>query len=104
VGGRTYDDLTHWTYDELLGEVESLSEEILMYREIAPDAETRFRQGYAEAGDFALADVPERFIIEAGERQARILRECLQRVDVGTLVEDSGLYENALVSFASHAR
>lgn len=99
---RSFDNLGAWSYDELVGELESLREMVLLYRKMTPEQEREFRQGYSEEGNLPSEDFRTEFTVEDGQRQTEIVRECLKRVSVARLSKDTGFPENTILKFAAY--
>jgi hypothetical protein len=95
-------DYSTWTYEDLLSKISSLGELILQYDDMTPEQEAEFKRGSAEAGVVLSEDFREDSVVMDGRSQARIVRECLRRVNVVKLAEDSGLDGNALLLLAAH--
>ena len=95
-------DYGSWTYEDLVGELDSLSELILLYDRMTAEQEAGFRHGSAEGGRILPEDFRPELIVEDGKRQVEIIRECLKRVSVPKLVEDTGIDEDALLGFLAY--
>jgi hypothetical protein len=89
-------------YEELVGLIAGLGDEIAVFGGMDAEQELEFRQSYSHAGttlypqDFAV-----QHIVEAGREQVEIIRECLKRVSVAKLSEDTGLPENRILLIAA---
>jgi len=87
------DILARLTYAQLTAELNELSDEIDRYRDMTPEEEREFRQAREPLPD----DFRDVFIVRAGLRQVEVARECLRRVDVGTLARDTGYPTTSLI-------
>jgi hypothetical protein len=83
---RRYDNLGAWNYDELIQELWDLGDAILTWRDMSPDEERSFRVSYdLGSSDYRIHSPEEAWnlrtslIVEDGQRQASIVRECLRR-------------------------
>ena len=91
------DILAHLTYAQLLNELSTLTDEIDANRDMTPGEEREFRRASHRRGEPLPEDFRSTFILQAGLRQVEIVRECLKRVDVGTLARDSGYPATSLI-------
>jgi hypothetical protein len=94
---QPHDALAHLTYTQLLTELSTLSDDIDRYRDMTPDEEREFRRTTHVPGAPLPEDFRDIFIVQAGLRQVEIVRECLNRVDVGTLARDTGYPTASLI-------
>lgn len=89
-------------YEQLVGLIRGLGDEIAVFGGMDAEHELAFRQSYSHAG---AALFPEDFavqhIVEAGREQVEIIRECLERVSVAKLSEDTGLPEDRILLIAA---
>lgn len=97
-----YDSLGDWPYDELVAELDSLGDLILLYQDMTPEQETGWRKGSAQAGRILPGDFRAELTIEDGRKQVEIVRECLRRVSLEQLSQDTGFSEDALLGFATY--
>jgi hypothetical protein len=91
-----------WTYEELVGELDNLRDLIMFYAEMTPEQEAGYREGWASAGGVLPGDFRDELTIKEGDAQVEIVRECLRRVTLKQLADDTGFSEEALIGFAAH--
>jgi len=94
--------LAHRTYEDLVSALNRLSDEIDMYRDMTPEQEDVVRRNSSADGWPLPDDFRSESIVQAGLRQVEIVRECLKRVDLGTLARDTGYPETSLILFACY--
>jgi hypothetical protein len=89
-------------YEQLVALIRGLGDEISVFGGMDAEDELAFRESYSHAGT---ALFPEDFavqhIVEAGREQVEIIRECLTRVSVSKLSEDTGLPEERILTIAA---
>jgi hypothetical protein len=89
-------------YEQLVGLIVGLGVEISVFGGMDAEKELEFRQSYSHAdttlfpGDFGV-----QHIVEAGREQVEIIRECLKRVSVSKLSEDTDLPEDRILLIAA---
>src|SRR5262249_27463550 len=96
------DSLAALTYEDLVSRLLELRDEIDALQEMTGEEEQMLRQTYAAVGETPPEDLRDHLIVQAGRRQVTIVRECLCRVDLGKLAEDTGYPETSLMLFASY--
>jgi hypothetical protein len=89
-------------YQQLVGLILGLGDEISVFGGMNAEQELEFRQSYSHAGTTLFAqDFGVQHIVEAGREQVEIIRECLKRVSVSKLSEDTGLPEDRILLIAA---
>ena len=89
-------------YQQLVGLIRGLGDEIAVFGGMDAEHEMAFRQSYSHAGTTLFAeDFGVQHIVEAGREQVEIVRECLTRVSVATLSEDTGFPEDRILLIAA---
>ncbi len=89
-------------YEQLVALIRGLGDEISVFGGMDPEDELAFRESYSHAGTTLFpGDFGVQHIVEAGREQVEIIRECLTRVSVTKLSEDTGLPEERLLTIAA---
>jgi hypothetical protein len=89
-------------YEQLVGLILGLGDEIAVFGGMDTEDELAFRQSYSHAGTTLFPeDFAVQHIVEAGREQVEIIRECLERVSVAKLSEDTGLPEDRILLIAA---
>ncbi|MEO8423956.1 MAG: hypothetical protein ABI595_08585 [Actinomycetota bacterium] len=89
-------------YEQLVGLIVGLGDEISVFGGMDAEQEMEFRESYSHAGTTLFpGDFGVQHIVEAGREQVEIIRECLKRVSVAKLSEDTGLPEDRIILIAA---
>jgi hypothetical protein len=89
-------------YEQLVALILGLGDEISVFGGMDAEHELEFRQSYSHAGTTLFpGDFGVQHIVEAGREQVEIIRECLKRVSVSKLSEDTGLPEERILLIAA---
>ncbi len=89
-------------YEQLVGLIVGLGDEISEFGGMDAEQEMEFRESYSHAGTTLFpGDFGVQHIVEAGREQVEIIRECLKRVSVAKLSEDTGLPEDRIILIAA---
>ncbi len=89
-------------YEQLVSLIVGLGDEISVFGGMDAEQEMEFRESYSHAGTTLFpGDFGVQHIVEAGREQVEIIRECLKRVSVAKLSEDTGLPEDRIILIAA---
>ena len=89
-------------YEQLVGLIRGLGDEISVIGGMDAEQEMEFRESYSHAGTTLFpGDFAVQHIVEAGREQVEIIRECLGRVSVSKLSQDTDIPEDRILLIAA---